>query len=585
MFVEFQQVKFSNFLSYGNAPIVFELQKGMNLITGQNGTGKSCILDAISFALFGQPYRKIKIAELINRRNKRHLSTEITFKIGGVQYRIERGLNPNKLEVYKDDEAMELLSSKKLTQTEIDKILGINHELFRQIISLAISYNRPFLSMPAGEKRDIIENIFGIKIFGEMLKILKKNTAGVKTQTEISKKTIELLETSMKGLKKQLRDSKSANKDFEKNKKADIQNIHDKIERFQKEINSFAQTKKDNLKNIKEVDYKAQLDLGEKISLLETSIENNSFELKNLIQNEKLLKDNATCPSCRQKIEEGHRIEELQTIENKKKELAEFIRQEDIDQFKFKEQNDVFNKQLERNKEFENQNSMIDDKLKFYQTEIDSLKLDIETINTRSINFNFESVEKTLSEKSNEYVSIYKQYQEFVKASRTNDTVSMILSEEGVKSYFFKKLIPLLNSKVNEVLNKFDLPLQIRFNELMEESIYNYTNGNYIVNYYSLSEGEKKRIDIAILLAFINVTKIINNWRCNLVLMDELLDSSVDGEGLDRMIECLSNYASDTQDQCCIYLISHRTIDNNFFNTTYIVRKNNGFSFIELKSS
>jgi len=250
MFVEFQKVAFKNFLSYGNHVTTVELQKGMSLVTGTNGCGKSVLLDVLSFSLFGQPYRKVKINELINRRNKKHLVVEILFKIDDNQYRIERGLNPVKLDVYKNGEPLELLSSKKLTQTEIDKILGIDHNLFRQIISLAISYNRPFLSLPAGEKRDIIENIFGIKIFGEMLKILKRNSSGVKVQTEISKKTIDLLETSIKGLKKQLRDSKTANKDFEKNKKDDIQNLQDKIDRFQKEISSFTEIKNKNFKEL-----------------------------------------------------------------------------------------------------------------------------------------------------------------------------------------------------------------------------------------------------------------------------------------------------------------------------------------------
>ena len=585
MFVEFQQITFQNFLSYGNKPTTFELQKGMNLITGLNGCGKSVISDAISFALFGQPYRKIKIAELINRRNKRHLLVEILFKIDGNQYKIERGLNPNKLEVYKNDEALELLSSKKLTQAEIDKILGINHELFRQIISLAISYNRPFLSLAAGEKRDIIENIFGIKIFGEMLKILKKNTAGVKTQTEISKKTIELLETSMRGLKKQLKDSKTANKDFEKNKKDDIQNIEDKIERFQNEIDSFTDTKKKNTKNIIPVDFQKHAKKSETLLILEKEIEDLHFKFKNLFINEKILKENSYCPSCKQKISDAHKHDEIYSIETKKTDIRTAIREKEEEHSKLNDALGETITQMEKNKELENQNAMIDEKLLFYQKEIDSLKLDVETIETRSINFNFESMEKTLNEKSKEYVNIYKQYEEFVKASKTNDTVSMILSEEGVKAYFFKKLIPLLNSKVNEVLNKFDLPLQMRFNELMEEEIHNYTNGNYVVNYYSLSEGEKKRIDIAILLAFINVTKIINNWNCNLILMDELLDSSVDGEGLDKMIDCLRTYISDAKNLICIYLISHRPLESQFFNAIYTIRKNHGFSEIELKSS
>jgi len=585
MFVEFQKVSFKNFLSYGNRETVFKLQKGMNLITGQNGTGKSCVLDAISFALFGQPYRKVRIPELINRRNQKHLFVEVDFRISGMQYKIQRGLNPNKLEVYKNGNALELLSSKRLTQGEIDNILGINHHLFRQIISLAITYNRPFLSMTAGEKRDIIESIFGIKIIGEMLKVLKKNTSGIKIQTEINKKTIEILETSIKGIKKQIRDSKIADRDFEKNKKADIENLQEKINRIQIDMDSLTKTKEQNKADIIKINLDDFMKLGETIFLLEKSQDDLNFTFKKLLADEKILTDQNFCQSCKQDIDKEHKEKELSQIKKEKEKIINVIRETDKKLISLADENAVMIAHTENNKELEHQNNMIEDKLKFYKTEIDSLKLDIKTINTRSINFKFEELEKTLEEKSIEYIDVYKKYEELVRVSKMNDTISLILSEEGVKSYFFKKLIPLLNSKVNEVLNKFDLPLQISFNELMEEEIHNYSNGNDVVNYFSLSEGEKKRIDIAILLAFINVTKLINNWNANLILMDELLDSSVDVEGLDKMIECLQNYINDSKKNVCIYLISHRAMESQHFAHIYTVRKNHGFSEIELKNS
>ena len=585
MFVEFQKVSFKNFLSYGNSQTTFELQSGMNLITGQNGTGKSCVLDAISFALFGQPYRKIRIPELINRRNEKHLSVEIHFKISGIYYKIERGLNPNKLEVYKNGSALELLSSKRLTQGEIDRILGINHHLFRQIISLAISYNRPFLSQTTGEKRDIIENIFGIKIFGEMLKILKKNTSGIKTQTEITKKTIDILEASIGGTKKQIRDSKIADRDFEKNKKDDIEKLNEKIKKLQIAITLLNNGIEENKENIIEVDFDEFIQLGEKIVGLEHCQDDWNFKFKKLIGDEKSLTESDFCQSCNQVIDETHKEKELTRIKKEKDGLKKLIRENDIALAKYGDENEALIEHRENNKELEQDNKIKKEKIKFYQTEIESLKLDIETIETRSINFNFEEMEKTLSDKSEEYINTYKMYEEFLKSSKMNDTIGMILSEEGVKSFFFKKLIPLLNAKVNEVLNKFDLPLQISFNELMEEEIFNYSNGNHVVNYFSLSEGEKKRIDIAILLAFINVTKLINNWNANLILMDELLDSSVDSDGLDKMIDCLQNYISDSKNKICIYLISHRQLESQHFNHIHIVRKNHGFSEIELKNN
>jgi len=212
-------------MSYGGNPTVFEFSNGLNLITGANGQGKSCLLDALSFVLYGQPYRKIKKDELINRKNKKKLHTEIEFKIGDNSYKIVRTLAPSHMEITKNGEELQSMSSKKLNQEEIDKIIGVDYNLFRQIISLAINYNKPFLTVSLPEKRDIIENIFNIKIFGEMLKILKRNSSGLKTKNELNDKTIKILENALRTMRTQLNEMEIAKTNFETDKQKEILEI------------------------------------------------------------------------------------------------------------------------------------------------------------------------------------------------------------------------------------------------------------------------------------------------------------------------------------------------------------------------
>ncbi len=218
MFVDFGRLMWRNFLNYGNKPTKIRLEKGIHLLSGKNGDGKSTLIDAMCFCLFGVPYRKVKIKELVNRINKKKLYTEIEFRVNKKSYRIERTLNPDSVKIWEDSVELDLLSSKRLVQDDIDKIIGINHKMFRQIISLSISYNKPFLIMMLSEKRDIIESIFNIKIFGEMLKILKKENTGTKIKVDINKKSLDLLKENIKGMLKQQRDMKITIRDFEKNK-------------------------------------------------------------------------------------------------------------------------------------------------------------------------------------------------------------------------------------------------------------------------------------------------------------------------------------------------------------------------------
>lgn len=583
MFIKFLDITFSNALSYGNKPTTISFKNGMTFLTGKNGCGKSVLLDVLSFCLYGIPFRKIKIDELINRRNKKSLLTQLNFEISDDSYCITRGLKPSILKITKNGEPLELLSTKKLTQSEIDKIIGIDHDLFRQIISISISHNKPFISLNLAEKRDVIEGIFGIKIFGEMSKIHKRDVSNNKTQLEISKKTIEMMENNIRVLMKQVKDAKVIIQDFDKNKENDIKNINDKINKYQSEIDGLEKKCDEIRLSYIEVDDNEIYILNSDIDDITKKYNDISYLIKSYKDDVINLTDKSFCNSCKQIVDGVHRKKEIEKLGKMILDESNNLKSCETHLSSLKDKRCILSEQIEVNRNIYTKVCAIKEKISLYKSEMDSLKIDIDTIQNRRVKIDLNNLQSTLETKKAEYIDTYKSHKEFLQKFKLNDSLTNILSDSGIKSYFFNKLIPLLNTKVNEILNKFDIPLQITFNNMLEEEIYNYTNGNYIVNYFSLSEGEKKRIDIAILLAFITITKIINNWQCNLILMDEVLDSSVDGDGLDKMVESLRVYSNSVK-SCCVYLISHRQIDSDYFNYIHTVYKNDGFSEIKIKT-
>ena len=208
MYIKFEELKFKNINSYGNSITSFKLNKGLNCISGSNGQGKSTILDALCYCLYGVPFRKVKIEELINRDNKKQLYTELSFYIEQDLYVIKRGKKPNILTIEQNGSPLDLLSTQKLNQEEIDKLLGLDITLFRQVISLAINYNKPFLSLKVPDKREIMETIFNIKVFGKMLKKVKENNSSIKTEHEINNRTINILKQNLQETVVQLKNSR-----------------------------------------------------------------------------------------------------------------------------------------------------------------------------------------------------------------------------------------------------------------------------------------------------------------------------------------------------------------------------------------
>lgn len=583
MFVDFLELKYKNFLSFGSNLTVIKFEEGFNLITGKNGGGKSGgLLDPLSFCIFGKPYRKIKIRELVNRTNRKKLYTECIFKINDDVFKIVRTQLPDSIELFKNDQPFQLESSKRLIQDEIDKIIGIDYNMFKQIIALAINYNKPFLEMQQNEKREIIESITNVKILGEMLKLSKINISSLKTQVDLNKTTIKLFEENLFSTNQRINELTLAKQNFDSNKQDDLNKILQKINNQTIELNKI-QTILTNLEKNKKniIEFKKELkELNKKLNEINKEINVDKYKIENSNKSISFLEQNNICEVCNSELTEEHKIKEknrLNEIINECKNKIELNNKIKKDLTK-----EIDNISLE----IENQNKIILD-IKKYNEQIKWLKEEIKNniereneIKLRKFDVDLNSLQKEFDKKSDEYLEIFNKNEEKVKELHNYEVVSTILSDNGIKAYFFRKIIPILNSKINEYLKKSGLSIRFEINEFLEDKIFCLDSRGQEISYFSNSEGEKKRIDISIMLAFIDITKIICNWDCSLLIMDEIFDSKLDEDGLDFIILSIKNLISNNN-KLKVFVISHILKDFEVFDRHYRVSKASGFSRIE----
>jgi len=579
MHIHFEELSFKNILSYGASITTIKFENGLNLIVGKNGSGKSTFLDALSFCLYGKPYRRVRIEELINRKNKKNLWAKVSFKVNENRYEIERGRSPNILKILKNGEEMDELSTKALTQEELDRIIGIDYTMFKQIISLAVNYNKPFLSLNTGEKRSIVESIFSIKVFSEMMKIAKGKITGIRIQCDIDKKSLAVMEQNIRHLRKQIRELQIAIKDFQKNCDDDFyrldsqHKIHEReIMLINKRINRF----EIKLKKIVIDDVNI---FREELEKLDNEIGVVNYKFEQLKKEKDLIDKNSICPFCHQEINSEHKILEEERIASEQKNIIE--KQEVLNNNKTKILKHI--SKIEENKlsvtKIQQEIKTNKQKFDWLNKNIVNIDEQIKAVKERKIDFNIEQAKSDLEDKANTYTLLYDQYIEKNHELLVLENITTILSDNGIKSFFFRKYLPLLNKKINEYLRRFELSIHVEFNTVMDEKIWNQESIRKEVSYHTFSEGEKKRIDMSILLAFIDIAKTICNWNTNLLMFDELLDSAVDDDGLEQIISCLQNIIKSKQDKT-IYVVSHRMRESDHFDHILMITKKQGFSTI-----
>jgi len=581
--VNYQIVK--NFLSYGNSETKLEFEPGLSLVTAKNGGGKSTLfLDAVSYNLYGKPYRNIKIAELVNRKNGKGLYTEGSYTIDGKDtYRIIRTYAPQKLEIYKNEETvpLESASSKKLDQDEITTLIGINYDIFKLVIAIATSTNPPFLSLGLPEKRKVMESIFSINIFGEMLSKARKKLNTTKTDKTIYQNNVKNLESLLKTLNSQIKEIDDSIKDFDSKKDEEIKSLKTRKEIIEKDIKELSKKLKEMLSIKIELDnndyVSEQIKIDTDIKVSEAKIKENKTQIK-------FLEKNTECPLCKHELTEEHKKEELKKLNDNNTKL-----QTKIDGLKKKLSEILLKitkqKEIKKLSEETNSNvSMTNLKIKNLEKNKKDLEEQIKNVEERVFNLDSTNIKKEFEEKKKTYKEYAENFENLSKEMKKLEMVVKMLSEEGIKSYFFKRLVPVLNAKINEQLNIFDLPVVINFNENMEESIDIVGSSEKGVSYMSFSEGEKKRIDIAILLSFISTMKTISNWNCNLLVFDEILDSATDADGLEKLLGSIKEITL-KDSNICSYVVSHRESMQDLYDRIIEIKKVNGFSKVEVKTN
>tara|TARA_R110001592_G_scaffold233168_2_gene490754 strand:+ start:1213 stop:2952 length:1740 start_codon:yes stop_codon:yes gene_type:complete len=577
MKVNFKDIKFKNILSYGNKECKFSFKEGLSSITGRNGHGKSTIIDILSYNLFGQPYRKIKINELVNRVNKKNLLTESVLEINDVEYKIIRGLKPAIFQIYKDGEEIELLSSKRLIQDELNDILGINHNLFKQIIALALNANKPFLTLSAGDKRSIIETIFNIDVFGVMTKEVKKNLTELKIDLNIKKTELRGVEGAYEALTYQKESITVAHDNFATDKDNDIKSINKIIADFKLRIKK---TKANIKVGNQSLDKLALVECKFCEEELSTIKQDNSviqYKIKSILEHNEVLKDDY-CTKCGHDIDEAHKTKHLtenanKLIEYESKHKSNCIRAVDIE--KILKKNKDITKQIA---DVTNAINKAEEKLEWNTDELEKAINNKKVIVDRTLDIDVLQYNEQIDAKGLDINTLTTSVDDISEGIETNTILVDILSENGVKSHFIKKLLPILNKKINTYFEHFEMPFIFKFDEMLEESIIAVDGTN--TSYFACSEGEKKRIDISILLSFIDTIKEISNFDCNLLFFDELLDSAVDSTNLHLIITAIKEMTiKDTN--LAIYVISHRSYSGIWDNIIEI-NKVGGFSEIKI---
>ena len=568
--ITFQTISWSNFLSTGNVPNKIKLNThGSTLITGKNGEGKSTILCALTFALFGRPFRNVNKNQLINSINKKNCLVEVTFTINGNEYIVKRGIKPNVFEIYCNGDLINQDAALKDYQEVLEKqILKLNYKTFTQVVILGSATFVPFMQLTTVQRREVIEDILDIKIFSLMNQILKEKIAATKTQ-------MQDIESSISSHKTKIQTQKKLIDTLEANRQNVIAGLQSKIDANNLQIDTCNNTitelhvqrdgltqrnaKKKNLLMIQSKVDQAKASTATKINSCQTHID--------------FFSSNETCPSCSQSIQADH----------KEKILSDLQDQIDAHQSKLNEVTEAIEKlntQLEVLNEVADQLHNVNIEISTHLQTITILKqqntnMASEIANTisDSTNLNDEKMRmRTLAEEAIEFVT---QKSSVLDTQRLHDVASALLKDTGIKTAIIREYLPVMNKLINKYLTAMDFYVHFELDDSFQETIK--SRGRDVFTYDSFSEGEKRRLDLAILFTWRQIAKMKNSVNTNIMILDEILDGALDGAGIDYFLSIMNQFGDNTN----VFVISHK-VDQMIerFDQVIRVEKKNDFSVI-----
>ena len=567
--ITFKTIKWRNFLSTGQHFTEIDFTKNKtNLIIGTNGAGKSTILDALCFSLFGRSFRKINKPQLINTVNEKDCIVEVEFLIGTSEWKVIRGIKPNIFEIYCNDKVIDQVSAANDQQKWLEQtVLKMNYKSFTQIVILGSSAFVPFMQLPTSHRREVIEDLLDIKIFSSMNTVIKEKIRKIRDEV----KTLELKKES---LFDKVEMQKNFIEELENRGNANINANKEKIANLDSEvvdcIKENTLMEEDVLKNIKKQEEVAGA--SDKLKKLGTLKGKISQKVSTITVEHKFFNENTVCPTCTQEIDEEFRINKINDAENKAKDLQSGYKELEV---AIKEEEDREHQFITLSKEITkltHEVSRNNTKISGCQRQIRDLENEIQKLTNQLKNRNSEH-EKLESFQE----SLHNTYDELaIKKDSINyyDFSYGLLKDGGVKSKIIKKYLPLINQQVNRYLQMMDFYINFTLDEEFNETVQSPIHEDF--SYASFSEGEKQRIDLALLFTWREVARMKNSVNCNLMILDEIFDSSLDSSGTEEFLKIIQFVVKDAN----IFVISHKAGLEDRFESVIRFEKIKGFSRI-----
>jgi DNA repair exonuclease SbcCD ATPase subunit len=563
----FKTIKWRNFLSTGQHETELEFTKNStNLIIGTNGAGKSTVLDALCFVLFGKSFRRINKPQLINSVNDKDCRVEIEFDVGNISWKVIRGIKPNIFEVYRDDSLLDQSATVLDQQKWLEQnVIKMNFKSFTQIVILGSSTFVPFMQLSTAHRREVIEDLLDIKIFSSMNNIIKEKIRSVKEDIKVLGLKKESLLDKVQMQEEFIEELENRGKDNISNNKQKISDLDKEIEQYLIENSSLEEPLQEL---IKEQD--AITGYAEKLRKMVNLKGKISEKVSTITKEHKFFSENTVCPTCTQSIDEDFRINRINNAQNKAKEL----------QSGYKELEEAIKEEEDRERQFNTLSKEISNltngisqnnvKISGCQRQIRSLESEIQKITEQLANRSSEH-EKLESFKDN-LKTTYDELASKKDSINYYDFSYSLLKDGGVKSKIIKKYLPLINQQVNRYLQMMDFYINFTLDEEFNETVQSPIHEDF--SYASFSEGEKMRIDLALLFTWREVARMKNSVNTNLLIMDEVFDSSLDGFGTEEFLKIINYVIKDTN----VFVISHKTGLEDRFERVIKFEKIKGFS-------
>ena len=565
--INFKKIRYKNFLSTGNNFTEIDFQAHhTNLVVGTNGAGKSTMLDALTFVLFNKPFRKINKPQLVNTVNERDCLVEIEFNVNGRDYLVRRGIKPNVFDIEVNGNLLHKEADDRSNQKILEEnILKVNYKSFTQIVILGSSTFVPFMQLTTANRREVIEDLLDIRIFSAMNGLIKDR---IRTQKE----QIKSLDVKRKNVKEKIDMQKSFIEELENRGKQSIDENKIKIDNLMKEAEVFL---RDNSALEEEVfkftkEQQIVTDAGDKLVKLNNLRGKLSQKVGTITKEHKFFAENTVCPTCGQDIEEEFRVNRISDAQNKAKELKKGY--EELEStIKFEQERErQFNALSQEITKLTHDISQNNTRINLNQRQIRDLENEIQTTtsNLQNRNTEHEKLEEFRESLQRTIENLSDRKQEIVHY----DFAYSLLKDDGVKTKIIKKYLPFINQQVNRYLQLMDFYINFQldgeFNETVESPIHEH------FSYSSFSEGEKMRIDLALLFTWREVARVKNSVNTNLLIMDEVFDSSLDGFGTEEFLKIIRYVVKDAN----IFVISHKDSLHDKFESVLKFDKVKGFS-------